>query len=328
MTPRLTNLQERIIAKLQRGLSICPKPFDELAKKLGADEQTVIREIIALMQQGIIRRISPLINYRALGLVGTLVAAHVPEDIIIPVANAVNALPGVSHNYRRHHHYNLWFTLQSSSLDRIDLTLKQLADRFNLDFHSMPVEHTFKLDVRFDFQADDLSAVEDLPPVPTSQPVELDTQQKSVLSLLNRDLEVTSRPFDFLLAGVFTEQEVLTTITDLIDKGVIRRIAAVVDHRKLGFTANLMFCAAVPDDRIIEVGSQLARFRLVSHCYKRKTFELWPFNLYAMMHARTMEEIRHLITKFTGTYRLKAFELLPTIAEFKKQPVNHPFTAD
>jgi DNA-binding Lrp family transcriptional regulator len=63
----------------------------------------------------------------------------------------------------------------------------------------------------------------------------------------------------------------------------------------------------------------------VSHCYERKTVEDWPYNLFAMMHGKSMGEIQHVINKFTESEKIDSFELLPTAAELKKQPVKHRF---
>jgi DNA-binding Lrp family transcriptional regulator len=119
--------------------------------------------------------------------------------------------------------------------------------------------------------------------------------------------------------------DVLKIINGLIDSGIIRRIAAVVNHRKLGFTANVMFAGELAKERIVDAGERLARFGIVSHCYERKTFEGWPYNLFAMMHGRSMGEIQHVINQFVEVEKIDAFELLPTAKELKKQPVKYHF---
>ncbi|MHC4207930.1 MAG: hypothetical protein ACYSTT_25020, partial [Planctomycetota bacterium] len=150
MNLRLTDFQKRVCNVLQEDLPICWKPFDDLAKYLGTDEKTLLQQIEQLKDLGVVRRIYAFINYHSLGMISTLVAAHVPQDDLQAVAEAVNALDNVSHNYLRQHHYNMWFTLQARSTRKIDLTLSDLSGRFGIDFHSMPVERFFKLGVRFD----------------------------------------------------------------------------------------------------------------------------------------------------------------------------------
>ncbi|MHC4337448.1 MAG: siroheme decarboxylase subunit beta [Planctomycetota bacterium] len=328
----LTKLQKRLCNELQGGLPICAKPFDDLAKYLGSDEETVLQEIRGLKEAGIIRRLRALTDYRALGFTGTLVAAHVPEQYLKAVAEAVNSLAQVSHNYRREHHFNLWFTLQAESEEQIGRTLSNLAEQFDIDFHSLPVKQVFKLDVRFNAESEgqlsgnvEEATTEEVKRKKVKAKVELNESEKKILAQLQPDLELTSRPFELLCGEDLGEKEVLEIIKGIIDKGVIRRIAAVVNHRKLGFVANVLFCGEVPESTVVQAGQRLARFGMVSHCYERETFEGWPYNLFAMMHARSMGEIQHVINKFIEAEEIDAFELLPTAEEFKKKPVKYHF---
>jgi DNA-binding Lrp family transcriptional regulator len=321
---RLTKLRKQLCNVLQEGLPICPKPYDDLAKYLNNNEKTVLQEIRELKESGVIRRICAMINHRALGMTSTLVAAHIPEENLQEVAEAVNSLENVSHNYLREHYCNLWFTLQAESPKQIEVTVSNLSGRFGIDFYSLPIERVFKLDVRFDAEGEG-QLPGDIEQIPKSKTVELNEAERQILWKLEDDLDVISEPFDFLCSEGLETEEVLRIIQGLIDKGVIRRIAAVVDHRKLGFVTNVLFCSEVPQNRIVEAGKALARFGAVSHCYERKTVEDWPYNLFAMMHGKSMGEIQHVINKFTESEKIDSFELLPTAAELKKQPVKHRF---
>jgi DNA-binding Lrp family transcriptional regulator len=140
---------------LQEGLPMCRKPYDDLAKYLNNNEETILQETEELKETGVIRRICALINRRALGMVSTLVAAHIPQESLQEVAEAVNSLENVSHNYLRQHHYNLWFTLQAESAKQIEVTVSNLSERFGIDFYSLSVKRVFKLDVRFDAEGEE-----------------------------------------------------------------------------------------------------------------------------------------------------------------------------
>ena len=329
MSVRLSKLQKQLCNELQTGLPVCPRPFAHLAESLNSDEKKVLQEIEKLKGAGVIRRISALINYRALGLTGTLVAAHIPEENLQEVAEAINSLDNVSHNYLRRHYYNLWFTLQAESLKQIELTLSNLSARFGIDFHSLPVERVFKLNVRFDAESQGQLLLQDVEQaheqIPNDKTVRLSNSQKLILSKLRDDLALTPKPFDFLCSEGLEEQEILKILTELVDKGVIRRIAGVVDHRKLGFVANILFCCEVGRDGVVEAGKRLARFGIVSHCYQRRPLKDWPYNLFAMMHGRSMGEVQHAVDRFVVGEKIESFELLATEAEFKKQPVRHRF---
>ncbi len=114
-------------------------------------------------------------------------------------------------------------------------------------------------------------------------------------------------------------------IRKLIEKGVIRRIAAVIDYKEVGFNANVLFACEVSEDRIIETGEKLASLEIVSHCYERKTFDRWSYNLLGMLHAQSMDEIKTKVNEFIETEKINSYQLLPTISELKKEPVQHIF---
>ena len=323
MNPPLSRFQKKLCNALQQGLPLCRRPFAEIAGELDTDEASVLQETRGLLEAGVIRRVCAVINHRALGMSGTLVTAHVPQEKLEEVAGAVNRLPGVSHNYLRQHNYNLWFTLQERTPQRMQQTLRDLEQETGVVFHSLPVTRVFKLDVRFDAEAEEDVLVQEAPRVPGTEPVALNADQESLLAQLPGNLEVESRPYEAFRAGRWSEDEVLRLLGELQDAGVIRRIAAVMNHRKLGYTANVMFAAEVPAESISDAGQRLARFRTVSHCYERETFAGWPYNLFAMMHGRSMGQIQRTIDKFIEPGDVRAHELLPTQTELKKQPVRH-----
>ena len=327
MSLNLTEQQKRLCNLLQQGLPICPRPFREIAKSLNINEAAVLREVERLRALGVIRRLGAIINYRALGMISTLVAAHIPEPNLQKVVEAINALDNVSHNYLRQHYYNLWFTLLADSAEQIDIVLSELSARFNVDFHSLPAERMFKLDARFDAEENERS-FESVERLSTEEDVTLNEQQKMILSKLQSELKPVAEPFGFLCSqgqDRLSVEDVLGIITELIDKGLIRRIAAVLDHRKLGFVANVLFAAEVSQQRIIETGEALAHLPVVSHCCQRKTFENWPYNLFAMMHGKSMADIDRVISKFVEAEGIDSFQLLPTAAELKKEPVKYHF---
>lgn len=325
MSAPLTDFQKQLCNRLQRGLPLCPQPFAEIAKDLDSSEAKVLAEIERLKETGIIRRLAAVINHRALGFSSTLVTARVPADQLPHVAAAVNALPGVSHNYLRRHRFNMWFTLQEASPARVRTTLLGLESKFGLDFHSLPVTRLFKLDVRFDAESDDDVLLQDVEPAPKAEVVELTEAHRRVLAALQGGLKITSRPFDTVVPEGMEREDMFTLLTELLKRGVVRRVAAVLNHHKLGFVANVMFAGQASAEHIVEAGRWLAHSGTVSHCYERETFEGWPYNLFAMLHGRTMGQIQHTLDRFSATGHVKSFELLPTQAELKKQPVRHSF---
>ena len=161
--------------------------------------------------------------------------------------------------------------------------------------------------------------------IPKTKVVKLNDIQKKMLAKLQDDMELVEKPFARLCSEDSNQEDVLATANELVDKGVIRRIAAVVDHHKLGFAANVLFVCEVPAHRVRRAGQALARLQIVSHCYERETFECWPYSLFAMMHGRSIAEIQLAVSKFVESEKIDAYELLPTKAELKKQPVRYEF---
>jgi len=344
----LTRFQKRLCNILQDGLPICRRPFADIAVFLHSNETEVLSQTAKLKAQGVIRRISAVINHRVLGRFSTLVAAHVAQEELDTVAEMINSMPGVSHNYLRKHFYNLWFTLQGRSERELELEIESLEACLGIEFHSLAAERVFKLDVRFDAESGGKALLPDIGEHVENEPVKLTENQKlpfdfaqggepvePILQKLQEGIEIVEYPFDALCSEDIDRLTVFRTIETLLNKGVIRRIAAVVDHRKLGFTANLMFCCKVgpeqfgpeltAEGQITTAGEKLARLPIVSHCYQRKTFEGWPYNLFAMMHAGSMGQIQHTIEQFIEDCHLADYELLPTETEFKKEPVKYRF---
>ncbi len=322
----LTELQKRLCTLLQQGIPVCERPFTKIAKNLGVNTDQVLDNIRQLKNTGIIRRFRAIINHRTLGKESTLVTAHVPEDILKNVTESVNNLSGVSHNYLREHFYNLWFTLQAKTTGEIDDILSGLREKFGIDFHSLPVFRTFKLSVQFNVIGNKPNNENKNVSKPENRKVSLNENEKYVLLKLQNELEITEKPFSFLVNENLSIDDILKIIQHLIDTGVIRRIAAVINYTEIGFNANVMFACQVPKERIVDTGEKLASMEIVSHCYERKTFNDWPYNLFGMLHARSMDELKREVDEFIKAENIKSYQLLPTTAELKKVPVYHKFS--
>jgi len=318
MMENLSAFEKKLCNNLQMGLAVCRRPFAEAAKSLGVDEQQVLERTQDLVKRRVIRRIGAVINWRAIGNHSTLVAAHVGQDNLKEVVAAVNAMEGVSHNYLRQHHYNLWFTLRADFEEQVEAILANLSKRFGTAFHSLPAIKIFKLDVRFDAESDGTRLLTSDKAINHYKQVSLDETDKQILHKLYRGLEAAAEPFDILCNDELSIDEVLTRIKKLIDEGAIYRLGAVASHRKLGFVANAMFACEAGPDRIEQLGKSLAGAGNVSHCYERKTFDGWPYNLFGMMHGRSLEDIHEVAKNFVKKNDIKQWQLLATAEEFKK----------
>lgn len=321
-------LEQAVLRMVQEPLPLCERPFSVLAEQLACSEETLLDQIHRLKTDGLIRRYRPQINYRALGRVAVLVGAAIPEGRLEQTAAAVSALGGVSHNYQRDGRLNLWFTLQDTSIPAIDAALERLRQTTGFAFYSFPAEKVYKLDVRFDPAGPGpMWFVPGRPgrtPMETTTTAALTPDEKQVLERLQQELPLVSQPFDQMLPDT-TGTTPVALLKSLTEKGVLGKIAAVLNYRRLGYAANAMVCIAAGTGRIHALGNELARIPAVTHCYRRRTVADWPYALYAMFHAETPGRIDAFARSFCHQHSAVDYAVLPTVREFKKTPVRITF---
>ncbi|WGI16830.1 AsnC family transcriptional regulator [Methanonatronarchaeum sp. AMET-Sl] len=148
----MDKLDKKLLEKLQHNFPVTKKPFHKIAKDLNTEPQEVIKRVQKLKQKGYIRRISPIIDSRKIGLTGTLVAMKVPENQIEETAKTINQYIEVSHNYQRNHQYNLWFTLSTTSRQKIDEIIKEIKQKTGIkEIIELPSIKMYKIGVSFSF---------------------------------------------------------------------------------------------------------------------------------------------------------------------------------
>ncbi|MBI2992970.1 MAG: Lrp/AsnC family transcriptional regulator, partial [Gammaproteobacteria bacterium] len=129
---------------------ICERPFAAVCDELGVDEETVVRRIGMMLEDGRLSRFGPLYNADALGGTYTLVAMSVPDDDVDRVAAIINAFPEVAHNYQRSHTFNIWFVLAVEAEARIDDVLRQIEARTGYRACNLPKRNEYFVRARFD----------------------------------------------------------------------------------------------------------------------------------------------------------------------------------
>lgn len=135
-------------------------PFAGVAKQLGISEEETLVRVKSLTADGILRRIGPVLDSRALGRVGTLAAMTVPEEKIDEVAAVVNSFEGVTHNYIRETEgtpapCNMWFTLHAKNEDELRQILADIERRTSLKAQRFDATKMFKVAVKFEVEADE-----------------------------------------------------------------------------------------------------------------------------------------------------------------------------
>lgn len=323
MDEQLNDFQKQLLTILQTPLSVCTQPYKVIADRLGTTEDEVLSETQNLIDNRWIRSFRPQINYRPLGRIAVLATAHLEPEQVEEVGAAVSDLNTVSHNYLRDHYYNLWFTLQGSGTGDIDSQLGRLGEMYSVEFHAMPAAKLFKLNVFFNL-AEDMPGQASVQKV-ENKTVELSEIEKTVLMKIQQPFPVTSHPFRVFADDMISEQMVIDTVQGLQEKSVIRRIGAVVNYIRLGYRSNVMFCAAVDSQYVDTAGQYLAALDLVSHCYERRTFEGFEYNMFAMMHGRDQKQIDEAIEEITTALPIRMYACLHTVRELKKKPVIQRF---
>ena len=146
----LDALDQALLERMQAGFPLVPCPFAALGEELNLDESDVLDRVRQLKEAGIIRQIGAIFDTRRLGYQSTLVAFHARNGALEEVANQVSAHGGVSHNYARPHHYNLWFTLAVPPGREVEDEIERLAQATGTaDWLNLPALRVFKIRTHF-----------------------------------------------------------------------------------------------------------------------------------------------------------------------------------
>jgi DNA-binding Lrp family transcriptional regulator len=320
----LDDLDKRLLNLMQGRFPIAPRPYDAVAKEAGITEQEAIGRVKRLLDERIIRQVTPIFDTRALGYSSMLVAAKVDPENPWRAANVINEHPGVSHNYLRNHEFNIWFTIATEPDSRLGLdgTLEALAREAGAEsVRQLPTLKLFKIrmDLEMEGGTDALAkAVEIAPPAETErQPY--DEFDIEVIRATQGDMPVIPEPYapaaDKL--GIPVER-LLTHMGQMHERRLLRRVAAILFHRRAGFSANGMGVWNVPDDKIMELGPQMAAFRGISHCYQRPTYEDWPYSVFTMAHGRSKDECDAILDSIATHTGIEDRATLYSSTEFKK----------
>jgi siroheme decarboxylase len=331
----LDETDKRLMNLLQSNFPLDPEPFALVAAEAGLELDDVLARTQRLLDGRIIREITPIFDTRALGYESMLVAAKVDEEYPQRAAQIVNAHPGVSHNYLRTHEFNLWFTIATPPDSALGLkgTLEALmAETAAESMRELPTLTLFKINMNLEMEKGTealASTVEAAPPRELeAQPY--DEDDISLIRALQGPMAAVERPYDEAAQelGISTE-DLLERLRGMVDRKILRRVAAILFHRRAGFSANGMGVWKVPEDEILAVGGKMASFRGISHCYQRPTYEDWPYSVFTMAHGRSKEECDAILDSIAAECGMGADDraTLYSSTEYKKIRL-HYFTDD
>jgi siroheme decarboxylase len=320
----LDDLDRKLLNLMQGSFPIAQRPYRRVAELAGVQEAELMCRVQRLLDKRIIRQVTPIFDTRALGYSSMLVAAKVDPEHPHRAAQVINEHPGVSHNYLRNHDFNLWFTIATEPDSQLGLegTLEVLAREAGAEsVRQLPTLKLFKIRMDLEMEGDTKalsSAVE------AKEPIELDPQPYdehdiAVIRALQGDMPVVSEPYAPAADALgMTQQAFLDHLSGMRERGLLRRVAAILFHRRAGFSANGMGVWQVPDEQIPSIGRRMAAVRGISHCYQRPTYPDWPYSVFTMAHGRSKQECDAVLDAIAEQTGIAERATLYSSTEFKK----------
>lgn len=319
----LDSIDNRLLNLVQSEFPLEQEPYVALGNKLGITGDEVLARLGRLTEKNIIRSLSAVFEAARLGYHSTLVAMSLDDERVEQAAALINRNPGVSHNYLRDHHLNLWFTLTGTRDSDLEAIAAKMGDKAGARLTlSLPALQVFKINVFFDMDGKDNGSNDGgrAAAPPKDESTELSDADRALVQELQRDLPLIRNPFDEMAERIgLNTGEFLQGAAALMQRGIMRRYGARINHRRAGFVANAMCCWIVSPDDAPRVGRIMAGYRQVSHCYERRTAPEWPYNIYTMVHGRTDEEACSVARSISEETGLDNYILLTSTREFLKR---------
>ncbi len=315
-----------MVVALQRGIPLCARPFEELSRELGCGEADLLACLARQRAVGTVRRFGAVFDTRRLGYRSALCAAAVSVEALDAAAAKLTPLAGVTHCYVREATSalrpgvpNLWFTL-SYPADIFPAMVDEVAARLGpYALHVLPATRRYKVDVVFGAatraREEDVAEGDDLPPVTA--------RDRAVIGALQGDTEARADFFAALAGRLgMKEWDLLSTLEIWRRKGRLKRIGLLLHHRNAGWSANGMCCWRVAGDTTA-AGRALAARGEVTHCYERPEAPNFPYNLFAMVHARAAAEANAQFASLSAEVNRVAGTAVPAVMllstrEYKK----------
>jgi siroheme decarboxylase len=320
----LDELDKRLLNLLQGSFPIATRPYAHVAGIAGVPEDEVLARTKRLLDERIIREVTPIFDTRVLGYSSMLVAAKVDPANPWRAAKVINSHPGVSHNYLRDHDFNIWFTIatEPGSALGLDGTLDVLQRLTGAEsVRQLPTLRLFKIrmDLEMEKGTETLAAAAESVDHREPEAIQLSELDVAVIRATQGPMEVLPEPFAPAAAELGMAQEALLAhLESMQERRALRRVAAILFHRRAGFSANGMGVWRVPEERIPELGPRMASFRGISHCYQRPTYADWPYSVFTMAHGRSKEECDAILDSIAEDTGIEDRRTLYSSTEFKK----------
>ncbi|MFW5875289.1 MAG: hypothetical protein ACOCXM_01000 [Myxococcota bacterium] len=314
----LSEDQRNTLARaIQTGFPLERDPWAALERETGIDAEEVRSQLAHWHDQGLLREVSAVLEGSALGYDSALCAGEVPEPALERVAGILNEHPTITHNYRRNHRYNLWFTLAVPFEMGIEPTLKRLARATGVSgYHALRRTRTFKIGVNFDLKR--CCSVTPKRELTAARAVEVGPDERRMFRALQTPLPLVRRPFTAIADEARTDEGTLLDFAHHHLGGAMRRYVGTFRHRALGVRGNGMAVWNVPEADHERVGALLASAPEVSHCYARNPIEGFEYTVYSMIHGPDADAVRSVTARLSEHTGIDDYVILFSSREYKK----------
>jgi len=312
--------EKELLNIIQKEFPLEKRPFLKIGERLNIKEKEIIKYLEYLKKKRVLRQISAIFNPWFFGHRSSLFAFKVPSEKLDKAISIINKHPGISHNYLRNHNYNLWFILVSlpekDPLNEADKLAKLCEVE---DYLYLPALRTFKISTVFGDNISDFDKEENTDIETTVEANKNITEKDKILvKILQEPLPLVKTPFKEIAKSLgIKEEDLFLWIREMKEKGALRRFGALLKHHKLGFKVNVMVAWETKRDKIDFLIEELSKELFITHCYERKTYPNWKYNLYTMCHFKEKKE-KEKILLLAQKYGIKNFIMLETIKELKK----------
>jgi DNA-binding Lrp family transcriptional regulator len=320
----LDETDRRLLNLLQGSFPLAERPYAEIARLAQLPEDEVLRRTARLLEERIIREVTPIFDTRVLGYRSMLVAAKVDAEHPWRAAKIINSHPGVSHNYLRDHEFNIWFTIATEPGSQLGLdgTLEVLERLTGAEsVRQLPTLRLFKIrmDLEMEKGTEALAAAAEAVDHKEPEAIPLSELDLAVIRATQGPMDAVAEPYAPAARKLgMPVRGVLDHLEDLRERKALRRVAAILFHRRAGFSANGMGVWRVPEERILELGPRMAAYRGISHCYQRPTYADWPYSVFTMAHGRSKEECDAILDTIAAETGIEERRTLYSSTEFKK----------
>ena len=289
--------------RIQDHFPLHTRPYQTAGEAFDLSEHAMLSLLARDVGNGRISRIGAVFAPNTIGA-STVAALSIPSARIDRVVERINSDPDISQSHARDgHRYNIWFVAGARDRGTLDGVLARLATDIGQRPIDLPLEREYRTDLGLPLGMTRSARRAPLQPSQVlNTPVRPDFDEADwrLAAALECGLALTPQPYHALARRTgLALSETLARLARWRSSGVIRRFGAILRHRPFGYTHNVMCVWNVPDARVDAIGLRLAHVPHVTMCFRRtRRLPGWQYNLFAMIHARSANELNNTLARF------------------------------